>query len=111
MALAAAMRAWRAPARQDAAARNAAAHGRRRRDRAHLFRAAKRGDALDRARRHRGRRHLVALRSNASGEAHRLRPHRVRTFNPRIKSGGSHDPAFAEKVEDTPGQAGGPAST
>ena len=34
---------------------------------------------------------------------HDLQPHRVRQFNPRIKSGGSNDPRFIEKLRDVVG--------
>jgi len=34
---------------------------------------------------------------------HGLQPHRVRQFNPRIKSGGSNDPRFIEKLRDVVG--------
>jgi transposase len=37
------------------------------------------------------------------GAAHGLKPHRTRSFNPRIKSGGSNDPKFWEKVQDIVG--------
>jgi hypothetical protein len=35
--------------------------------------------------------------------AHELKPHLTRSFNPRIKSGGSNDPKFCEKVQDIVG--------
>ena len=84
--------------RQDATARQAAApdqHGRGRAG-ADLFRAAGRGHALDRTR---GRRAIgISLRSvQRIWDAHRLQPHRTRTFKR------SNDPAFAEKVEDVVG--------
>lgn len=37
-----------------------------------------------------------------------LRPHRTETFNPRIKSGGSRDPAFVDKVRDVVDLSMGP---
>ena len=53
-------------------------------------------DALDRPRRRQEGRHFVA-RGAANRAAHRLQPHRIRTFKR------SSDPAFAAKVEDIVG--------
>ena len=82
-------------ARQDATARHAAAHGQnhRRGPRAYLLRAA--GEATHWTGRAVAEAAGISLSSvQRIWEAHRLQPHRVRTFKR------SHDPAFAEKVED-----------
>ena len=83
---------------QDASARHATTPGpyRRRGSGADLFRTAGRGDPLDGTRRGQGV--GISLRSvQRIWNAHHLQPHRLRTFKR------SHDPAFAEKVEDIVG--------
>jgi len=89
----------RSAARQDAQARPSAAFGQGRRKDfgVDLFRAAGRGHPLDRTRHGQRPWAYRCAPSRRLWEAHRLQPHRVRTYKR------SSDPKFAEKVEHVVG--------